>query len=133
MFGGNFVFFGGFFHFSLSTEAQLQEQPGESGARQHHQEEDLLAQLSPAQPQLREGGEEGAAAEAAGWERGQLHPDDQCENSSHRGGQWQGELCLSRVWAATDNGTSVDKFDTNYPDSFDLGWTIFFGKGDCQH
>ena len=66
MFGGNFVFLRGFSHFSLSTEAQLQEQPGESGARQHHQEEDLLAQLSPAQPQLREGGEAGAAAEAAG-------------------------------------------------------------------
>ena len=63
---GKFCLLGRFFNFSLSTEAQLQEQPGESGARQHHQEEDLLAQLSPAQPQLREGGEAGAAAEAAG-------------------------------------------------------------------
>ena len=51
---------------SSSTEAYFQAQPGEPGAEQHHQEEDLLPQLSPAQPELREGGEEGAAAEAAG-------------------------------------------------------------------
>ena len=72
---------------SSSTEAHLQAQPGQPGAKHHHQEEDLLPQLSPAQPQLREGGEAGAAAEAAGGERGQLPADDQCQNSSDRGGQ----------------------------------------------
>ena len=72
---------------SSSTDAHLQEQPGQCGAHQHQQEEDLLPQLSPAQPELREGGEEGAAAEAAGGVRGELHTDDQCQNSSDRGGQ----------------------------------------------
>ena len=71
----------------LKDDDNFQAQSGQCGANQRQQEEHLLAQLAPAQPQLRQGGEEGAAAEAAGGVRGELHTDDQCQDSSDRGGQ----------------------------------------------
>ena len=73
---------------SYPTHLTTLQDPGQPGGSQQvprTAQEAILTQLPAAQPELRQGGEEGPAAEAAGGVRGQLRADDQCQDSTHRG------------------------------------------------